>query len=141
MHYRHTQIGYLLIFIFGVGLLFVLGRPWSHLGIVILAVGLALFPTLTIEIVDRALVWYFGLGLVRKKVPLSDISSISVVKNRLLRGWGIRRLREGWLYNVSGLDAVELRLNDGRTIRLGTHRAEELAKLISAAKSKESSAS
>ena len=138
MHHRHTQIGYLMIFVFGVGVLFALGRPWSHLAIVILAAGLALFPTLTIEIVDKALVWYFGLGLIRKKLPLADIDKVTVVKNRLLQGWGIRRLREGWLYNVSGFDAVELTLNDGRIIRLGTDRAEELARVISAAKGKES---
>jgi len=37
-----------------------------------------------------------------------------------LVGWGIRWTGSGWLFNVSGLDAVELSLKSGRRFRIGT---------------------
>jgi hypothetical protein len=35
-----------------------------------------------------------------------------------------------WVWNVSGLDAVELTLRSGRRFRIGTDEPEELAKAI-----------
>jgi hypothetical protein len=55
--------------------------------------------------------WYFGPGLWHYRVALSDIEGVRIVRNTWLNGFGIR-VRPGWrLYNVSGLDAVELRLD------------------------------
>jgi hypothetical protein len=42
------------------------------------------------------------------------------VPNRWWYGWGIRRGPGFRLYNVSGLDAVELRLKSGEVRRIGT---------------------
>ena len=41
-------------------------------------------------------------------------------------GWGVRYYGQGWLYNVSGLDAVEIRLKSGKHIRIGTDEPEAL---------------
>jgi hypothetical protein len=43
-----------------------------------------------------------------------------VVRNCWWYGWGIRRGPDFRLYNVSGLDAVELRLKSGEVRRIGT---------------------
>ena len=45
-------------------------------------------------------------------------------------GWGIHLTPRGWLYNVGGLDAVELALNNGRTLRIGSDEAAALARAL-----------
>jgi hypothetical protein len=61
------------------------------------------------------------------RLPRADIATVGIVRNSVLMGFGIR-LRPGLrLYNVSGLDAVELRLKSGGTRRIGTDDAPGLA--------------
>ena len=72
----------------------------------------------------------FGIGLMRKKFALSDIESCSVVRNRWWYGWGIRKIHRGWLFNVSGLDAVELMMRNGRKHRIGTDDPDGLCRSI-----------
>jgi hypothetical protein len=43
-----------------------------------------------------------------------------MVRNQWWNGLGIRKGAGFWLYNVAGLDAVELRLRSGEIRRLGT---------------------
>lgn len=126
MHYRHTHIGYLMIIIFGIGLLLILGKPWSLIGIALFAVCLALFPTLTIEVVDGAVIWYFGMGLIRRNIGLHEIRGVKVIETPTGR-WSIHPT---WFYNVSSPHTVEIELTNGKVIRLGTDRAAELAAII-----------
>ena len=71
--------------------------------------------------------WHFGPGLWRYRLPLADIVNVSIVRNSVLNGFGIR-MRPGFrLYNVSGLDAVELQLKSGDIRRIGTDDARGLA--------------
>jgi hypothetical protein len=51
-----------------------------------------------------------------------------------MTGWGIRALHKGWLWNIAGLDAVELELKTGRVFRIGTDDAD-VDDLIAAIKS------
>ncbi len=37
----------------------------------------------------------------------------------------------GWMFNVSGLDAVDIELKDGGRFRIGTDEPEELVRAIS----------
>ena len=48
-------------------------------------------------------------------------------------GWGIRLIPNGWLWNVSGLGAVELSLVNGQRFRIGTDEPEQLATAIQGA--------
>lgn len=130
MSHRHTHIGYLMIVILGIGLLFCLGRPWSFLAIAMLATCLALFPSMSIEVADDGVTRYFGLGLIRKRIALAEIDRVTVVKSYWLRQLGLPRSGLGRLHKLAGIDAVEVRLKTGRTITLGTDRAEELASMI-----------
>jgi hypothetical protein len=43
---------------------------------------------------------------------------------------GIRKIPGGWLYNISGADAVELTLKGGKRCRIGTDVPEELERAI-----------
>lgn len=45
---------------------------------------------------------------------------------RLFAGWGIRITPHGMLYNVSGSEAVEIRMKNVRRFRLGTDEPEVL---------------
>jgi hypothetical protein len=85
-----------------------------------------LWSSLTVRIADGALRVQFGLGLPRKTVPLADLESAEVTRTRFLDGWGVHRTRRGWLYNVSGFDAVLLRRKDGKALLVGTDEPRKL---------------
>ena len=60
-------------------------------------------------------------------MPLATVASAKVVRTSLLEGWGIHYSRFGWLYNVSGFDAVAVTLNNGKRFCLGSDEPETLA--------------
>ena len=97
------------------------------IAIPILALSGWLFHSLTIEITDGKLCWRFGPGWIRKQVPLDMILSADPVRTNVLEGWGIHLSRFGWLYNVSGFDAVAIRMKNGRHFALGTDEPTVLA--------------
>ena len=131
--YRHTQIGYVIFATIGGAMVLILllmdlyEFNWIPLIVLaILAICLVLFATLTVEIDEQHLRIRFGPGAIGKKFPLQDIESHQEVKNRWYYGWGIRRTPHGWLWNVSGLDAIELLLKNGKKFRIGTDDPEAL---------------
>lgn len=145
-YYKHTQIGYYLIFIMGIAILicgslsFVFDQH-QHSGAqfggwlcgivtLILLICLLLFYQLTVEITDTRLRFRFGLGLIRKTIPLDQIVSAVPVRNSWLAGWGIHHVGSGWLYNVSGMDAVEIELESGKKLRIGTDEPKQLTEAI-----------
>jgi len=139
-HYRHTQVGWVIIAC-AIGVAALIGPtlrgaplPFGPFLIVTLVMlTLLLFTTLTVE-VDREQVRVgYTIGLIRKRIPLRDVQQYREVRNRWYYGWGIRALPGGWLWNVSGLDAVELVLRSGRRFRIGTDEPAELATAIAQA--------
>jgi hypothetical protein len=68
----------------------------------------------------------FGLGFPRKTIARADITSHEVVRNSWLLGFGIRWIKGGQMWNVWGLDAVDLALANGKTFRIGTDEPEKL---------------
>lgn len=78
------------------------------------------FSKLTIRIDDETLKACLAIGIVCRKVPLTEISECEPIRIRWWYGWGIHLTPYGWLYNVSGLDAVAIALRDGRKFALGT---------------------
>jgi hypothetical protein len=139
MEYRHTQIGVVIIVSMVAAIVLVLAPFWS-LGtfhpvqiavLAILVVALALFYSLSVEIKDKTLTCRLGAGLIRKKIPLSEIHQARAVENPWYAGWGIRWLPGQYcMWNVSGLRAVELTLKDGKRFRLGTDEPEVLIAAI-----------
>jgi len=152
--YKHTQIGYLMIFI----TLAVLGLfTWVHLSalaeppsfnsgpnfaissvMVLILFILASFMTLIISIDEKYLGIKFGYGLFQKKLLLNEIVSVRVVKNRWYYGWGIklRLWPTTWIYNVSGFQAVELIMKNGKIYRIGIDEPNKLESAILAVMNK-----
>jgi len=131
--YRHTQRGTLILAVtLGMALVFcglgfsigLLKSLWISVPVLLAAAWL--FSSLTVEITDRELRWKFGPGLIRKSVPLAEI--VSAQPARTGPSWGIHwSPRTGWLYNVSGFDAVAVTLRSGKKFALGTDEPQALA--------------
>ena len=75
--------------------------------------------------------------LTRRRIPHVAVRSCEARTYRPLReygGWGVRRgWKGGWAYNVRGNRGVQLVLEDGTSILVGSQRADELAAAIQAA--------
>ncbi len=93
------------------------------------------FGALTVRVSGESVAWRFGIFMKGPggDIPLSDIVSAQRVRNSWWSGWGMRRIRGGNLYNVAGYEAVELELESGRKVRLGTDEPEALLAAVSAA--------
>jgi len=61
---------------------------------------------------------------------LSQVQNAAVVRNKWYYGWGIRLTPGGWLWNVSGLDAVELTFKNGKKFRIGTDEPDRLLQAL-----------
>ena len=142
--YKHTQVGYLMlvvtlaVFVFFAWLQITAraetpsydsGANFAITAIMALILFiLASFSTLTVVIDGQFFKIRFGWGIFRKKFPLTDITTVRKVKNHWYYGWGIRIWfwPYMWIYNVSGFDAVEMVIKDGRIYRIGTDVSGEL---------------
>jgi len=148
MKYKHTQIGYLMLVVtLAVLVLFAWVQitaanepPSADSGTnllitsvmaLILAI-LASFTSLQVNIDEKYLRIKFGYGIFQKKFSLDDVISAKAVKNHWYYGWGIRMWLKPkmWIFNVSGFEAVEIKLKNGRTYRIGTDEPEKLQQAI-----------
>ena len=122
--YQHTQIGHAIVWSLLAIIVIVNGGLGHHappLAVsIMLLVCLILFYRLNVTIDDEMLCASFGPGIIRKRVPLADIVRCEPIRIRWWYGWGIHVTPCGWLYNVSGFDAVAITLRDGRKLALGT---------------------
>jgi len=142
--YEHTQTGHVIIWSLLAIVLVAntrIGGSSSHREVplivsIILLVTLVLFYKLRITIEGEILCASFGMGIIRKIVPIAEIAACEPIRIRWWYGWGIHLTRYGWLYNVSGLDAVAITLRNGRRFALGTDDPQglfsEIRRLISA---------
>ncbi len=135
--YHHTQTGAALrwgLVLPAFGLLavgFVVRRavPFVPLAAFLAATGWA-FSSLTVEVTPTRLSWFFGPGLLRKSIAREAIIGATPARNPWWYGRGIHLTPRGWLYNVGGLDAVELALNNGSTLRIGSDEPAALARAL-----------
>jgi len=145
VHYEHTQPAHLIRIAMLVSLAAVLvttalvpdieDAAWLRGVVTASLVGVfviitAVFWSMTVTVTGEALAWHFGLGLMRKSVPLAEIESCGPTRTSFWNGWGIHWSPRGWVYNVSGCGAVEVRLKSGKAFRLGTDEADALAEAI-----------
>jgi hypothetical protein len=143
--YRHTQIAWTLIVLVVAVVLAeftivtfsdpqgTLSLALSGAVVAVAAVMLALFSTLTVAVDDRAVRLWFGFGSLRREVVLADVRAARRVRNHWYAGWGVRVIPNGRLYNVGGLDSVELDMDDGRVVRVGTDQPDALLAAVQAA--------
>jgi len=73
---------------------------------------------------------FFGPGLIRRRIPLRRIREVRVVRTPWYYGWGIRLTPTGWLWNVSGLDGVEVQFDDGHRFRVGSDEPNRLSEAL-----------
>jgi hypothetical protein len=129
--YTHRQFGSATAVGLGFGILFcavmlfVVAPPARLVLGCVLALCLAafaIFHSLSVEVGRDALSVRFGVGWPRRRFPLSEIKAARPVRNSWWYGWGIRMVPGAWtwMWNVGGLDAIELELADGRRFRVGT---------------------
>lgn len=123
----------------------ILGRPFGNnpapdgmmlVITVLFGLGLPIFfltLQMTVEVLPDRLRIIYGF-LVRRDIPLADITLIEAVVYSPLRdwgGWGIRGFGRRIAYNVGGNEGVALRLVDGREVLIGSQQADRLAAAIS----------
>jgi len=93
---------------------------------------LLIFYKLTIYINDTSISFKLGIGLITRKYLIADILSCKTVRNDPFFGIGIRMIPGGWLYNVSGLSAVELIFKNKKAkVRIGTDKPDEISEILS----------
>ena len=97
---------------------------------ILLLICLVLFYKLTITIRDQSLCASFGFGVIRKLVPVAEIAACELIRIKWWYGWNIYLTPYGWLYNVSGLNAVSITLCNGRKFALSTDDPQGLAEAI-----------
>lgn len=149
--YKHTQIGYLMLAVTLAVLIFFTwlqitaraeppsvdsGTNFAVTSIMVLILLiLASFATLTVAIDEKFLRIKFGYGIFKKEFLLAEIASAKAVKNHWAYGWGIRLWfwPPMWIYNVSGFDAVEIVMKNGKIYRVGTDAPGELEAAITRA--------
>jgi len=148
--YKHTQVGYLMLVVtLSVLVLFVWAyitaraEPPSYYSgtnflttttMVLVLFILTSFTTLTVSIDENYLRIKFGYGIFARKFALKEIASVQTVKNHWYYGWGVRLWfwPKMWIYNVSGFDAVELVMKNGKVYRIGIDVPEEFEAVIKA---------
>ena len=148
MKYKHTQIGYpVLVITLAVLVLFAWiqvtsraepssvdsGTNFAITAIMVLILFILVsFATLKVSMDEDYLRIKFGYGIFRKRFSLSEIVSAKQVKNHWYCGWGIRVWfwPKMWIYNISGFDAVEIKLKNGKTYRIGTDEPKKLEQTI-----------
>lgn len=137
--YRKFQIGWLIVLIFSAIIVLIIiahkyqwgNNPTDFSELVFLLVllgGILLqFYGITILVSDKYITIRFGIGLFNKKIKLSSIKSIDIIKYPAYCGYGIRFIPNGVLYNVSGRHAIEIRLKEKKeVIQIGTNDWENL---------------
>ena len=124
----------ILIAVVSVRLLTENQNPSVILMIVIYLIGLAMFYSLTVELSAEKLKFWFGIGVVRKTIKLSEIQSTKVVENPWYYFWGIKSIPGGWFYAIAPGPAVEIELSDGKIIQLGTNQPRKLNQAIETAR-------
>ena len=141
--YEHTQVGRTILFALGAtalataGVLLLVRDPaaWIICGVVLLVLVLTavICSSLTVTVNERELIVRFGPGPIRRRIARAEIAEAQAVRNPWWYGYGIHLTPTGWLWNVSGPDAVELVLRDGRRFRIGTDDPQGLAAVLARA--------
>lgn len=94
--------------------------------VTLVAVIIVIASVMRVAVTEDAVTVTFGRGWPRKVIPRSDIVALRPVRNHWILGWGIRWFPGGWMWNVWGLDSVELELVSGRRFRIGSDDVDGL---------------
>jgi len=135
--YRNSQMGYLIIALVVAAMILIFAvTPIEEIGLghylllLGLIISLVLFYKLNVVVDHGVIVCSFGQGMISKTIRVAELSSCRVVKVPWYYGWGIRLTPKGWMYNVSGAEAVEVTYKSGKRFTIGSNEAESLCEAI-----------
>jgi hypothetical protein len=139
-HYEHAETGWVIIVSLSAAFAFSLAAgalvkadPEQTIALVVTAVlllALVNFYKLDVYVDEEFAGFSMGIGLIRKKFRLADIGSAEITRTSWISGWGIHYVGGGWLFNVNSLDAVALKLKNGRRCLIGTDDPQALQAAI-----------
>lgn len=147
--YKHTQIGYLMLVVTLAVLVFFVwiytmalnevpavdsGPNLAVSAVMFFVIFILLsFAKLNVSIDEKYLKVKFGYGIFKKSFLVDEIVSAKIVKNKWYYGWGVRLWfwPRMFIYNVSGFDAVEIKMTNGKIYRIGTNQPQQLELEIS----------
>ena len=124
--YNHTQTGGILFYvIFIIVILFGFIYYQSNqiqivFFMIFIIIVLLSFISLNVTVDNEYLRIKFGYGLIRKKFILRNIEKVEIVKNKWYYGYGIRFWADMLIFNVSGLDAIQITMKNKKKYRIGT---------------------
>lgn len=142
MGYKHRQTGYVILamIIPALALLIVLylqgpiegfEKDILFYSIILMVLITLVFSSLTVQVNEEEIVWYFGPGIWKFRIKLANVQQVYKGRSHPLEGIGIRwNPWKGMLYNVSGLWVVEILRKDGRLTRIGTDEPDKLIRAI-----------
>ncbi len=119
----------------GVGVLVVQGlegRPEAFIGVFLIGLALFLmnFGTLTVRVTKAEVAWFFGVGLIGRRMKLERVRGAEATRSPWYWGWGIRWTPTGWLWRSYGLDVVWLEFDNGKRVGIGTQDPEGLVRAV-----------
>ena len=91
------------------------------------AIGIIVFTSqkLKTKITENEIALSFGVFAKKKVVNKSEIKTISIRKYNAVKeflGWGVRFNTNERCYTVAGSDGIDIELNDGKHILIGTQK-------------------
>ena len=141
--YRRFQFGWVITIIFLIVIVWMTfayiyqwgNNPvdkYGYIFFIILFGGILLgFYGMTIIVTDRQIKIKLGIGFYTKKIDLSTIRSVNTMTYPFYCGYGIRIVKNGLLFNVSGRHAVEIKFkNKKNVILIGSDDWEKLQSTI-----------
>jgi hypothetical protein len=139
--YRHTQFGYAVTGILEAGVVLLVSAGlilgWVPAVTAVRLTFVLLFPIfsfMAVKVDERYLSFRLGVFPLIKRVPVRGIQETKPVRDPWFHGRGIHMIYGGWLYNVSGNGAVEIRFTSGASFRIGTDEPERLISAVSQAR-------
>ena len=138
-NYKKFQFGWLITLFFGLIIIFLSlchfyqwgNKPLPFEGfigfVIFFLVILLQFYGNTIIVNDNQIILKIGIGIIKKKFDLSSIKSVEIIKLPFWAGYGIRYTGSGYLYNVSGRMAIELKFKARSSmVQIGSDDCENL---------------
>lgn len=96
----------------------------------VLVVILFTFSNMTVTVNEQSLSVYMGMGLITKKIRMVDIKSFGKHKKLLYNVWGIKRLKNGWIFSIEGFESVKVEMKNNQVVVIGTENPEKLLREI-----------
>ncbi len=135
--YKHQQspVWLILIFVLALGAtaMAYMSQGW-HISLVFVLVFVAsialLFSGLSVEVTESSIKLAFGIGLIRRTIKRDQIKNVEKVRNSWWYGFGIRYTPHGWMWNIAGLDAIEITYFNGDKFRIGTDEPDKLLQAL-----------